>query len=119
MSLDRVFIRGLTVEAVIGVCSWEREVRQPLVFDVEMAWDTQLAAKEDDLNQALNYQAVAEFIENEVKAHQPQLLETLVNQLAERLMRQFSIQWLRLKVEKPSVVPHAQAVGVVIERGTL
>ena len=32
--MDKVFIRGLEVEAVIGVFDWEKQVRQPLIFDL-------------------------------------------------------------------------------------
>ena len=37
--MDKVIIRGLNVETVIGVFDWEKQVRQPLVFDLEMDWD--------------------------------------------------------------------------------
>ena len=47
--MDKVFIRALNVDAVIGVYDWEKQVRQPLVFDLEMAWDIRVAAQTDDL----------------------------------------------------------------------
>ncbi|MDP5070620.1 MAG: dihydroneopterin aldolase, partial [Congregibacter sp.] len=37
--MDIVFIRGLRLPTVIGVYGWEREVRQELLLDLEMAWD--------------------------------------------------------------------------------
>ena len=36
---DKVFINGLRAETVIGVYDWERKIRQPLIFDLEMATD--------------------------------------------------------------------------------
>ena len=36
--MDKVFIRGLTVETIIGVFDWEKQVQQPLIFDLEMDW---------------------------------------------------------------------------------
>jgi len=71
--MDKVFIRGLKVDAVIGVYDWEKQVRQPLIFDLEMAWDIRLAAATDDLMHALNYQAVTEFIERFVREQHFQL----------------------------------------------
>ena len=61
--MDKVFISELKVDAVIGVYDWEKQVRQPLVFDLEMAWDIRVAAQTDDLMHALDYQAVTEYIE--------------------------------------------------------
>lgn len=115
--MDKVIIRGLKVDAVIGVFEWEKQVRQPLLFDLEMAWDIRQAAATDDLTYALNYQAVAEHVEHFVCAHQFQLLETLLEQLAAELRQTFAIPWLSIRVEKPAVVPQAQAVGLYIERG--
>lgn len=116
--MDKVFIRGLKVDAVIGVYDWEKQVRQPLVFDLEMAWDIAMAAATDDLTHALNYQAVTEFIERFVREQHFQLLESLIERLADALLTEFGMPWLQLQVEKPAVVPQARAVGLCIERGS-
>ncbi len=115
--MDKVFIHGLTVDAIIGVFEWEKQVRQPLIFDVEMAWDIRQAAATDDLAYALNYQAVTEFIEQFVRTQHFQLLEALLERLAAELRREFAMPWLSIRVQKPAVVPQAKAVGLYIERG--
>lgn len=115
--MDKVFIRGLKVDAIIGVFDWEKQVRQPLIFDLEMAWDISHAAATDDLRHALNYQAVTEFVEHFVQTTQFELLETLVERLAENLRQEFAMPWLSIEVQKPAVVPQAKAVGLYIERG--
>lgn len=117
--MDKVFIRELKVDAVIGVYDWEKQVRQPLVFDLEMAWDIRMAAATDDLMHALNYQAVTEFIEQFVREQHFQLLESLLERLAAALRKEFGMPWLSIRVEKPAVVPQARAVGLYIERGEL
>lgn len=115
--MDKVCIRGLEVDAVIGVFDWEQQVRQPLLFDLELAWDICPAAESDDLSKALNYQAVCEFIEDFVQQSRFQLLETLLERMARELRSEFLIPWLSIRVEKPAVVPQAKAVGLYIERG--
>ena len=35
-STDTVFIKGLKVDAVIGVYEWEQQIKQPLIYDIEM-----------------------------------------------------------------------------------
>ncbi len=117
--MDKVFIRGLQVDAVIGVYDWEKQVRQPLVFDLDMAWDIRIAAATDDLMHALDYHAVTLFIERFVREQHFQLLESLLERLAEELLKEFGMPWLSIRVEKPAVVPQARAVGLYIERGEL
>ncbi|MCP4595002.1 dihydroneopterin aldolase, partial [Neptuniibacter sp.] len=45
------------------------------------------------------------------------LVETMAEQIAELVMKEFSVKWLRLRLGKPGAVPQAKDVGVVIERG--
>lgn len=115
--MDKVFIRGLTVETIIGVFEWEKQVQQPLIFDLEMDWDITQAAETDDLKYALNYAAVTDRVIEFVQGNQYDLLERLLVQLAETLRQEFSIPKIKIRVEKPAVAPHAQAVGLEIERG--
>ena len=117
LNMDKVFIRGLKVDAVIGVYDWEKQVRQPLVFDLEMAWDNRVPGRTDDVADALDYAAVSARVETCLQALRPQLLEHGAEVLAKALQDEFGITWLRLAIRKPGAVPTAQAVGVQIERG--
>jgi dihydroneopterin aldolase len=47
------------------------------------------------------------------------LLEALAEQLAERVLVEFAVPWLRLRVCKPGAVLQARDVGVLIERGVM
>ena len=115
--MDKVFIRGLKVETIIGVFAWEKEVCQPLIFDLTMDWDITQAAETDDLAYALNYAAVSDRVIEFVQGNQYDLLERLLVQLAETLRSEFSIPKIKIRVEKPAVAPDASAVGLEIERG--
>ena len=115
--MDIVFIRELQIATIIGVHAWEREVRQSLTFDLEMAADIGTPAKSDNVRDALDYQAVAERITSFVEGSDCQLLETLAERVAELVLNDFSVSWLRLRITKPGALPNARAVGVVIERG--
>jgi dihydroneopterin aldolase len=116
-SIDLVFIRELQVNTVIGVYDWEREVRQTVVLDLEMATDNKRAAASDDIADALNYAAVSirlvEFIENS----QFQLIESMAEQVATIVLNEFKVPWLRLRLCKPGAVAQAKDVGILIERG--
>ena len=114
---DTVFIRGLRVDAVIGVHAWERRLRQVLVFDLEMACSTAVPARSDAIADALDYSAVAQSVRALAQSSRCELLETLAETVAHALMSEFGVTWLRLRLEKPGAVPEAEGVGVMIERG--
>lgn len=116
-ALDKVFIEGLEVDTVIGAYDWEREIRQCLSLDLVFAWDNRLPAQEDDLSKALDYATVSQRIQAFADTARYELVETFAERLAEVLMTEFGITWLRIRVTKPGAVPSARGVGVEIERG--
>ena len=117
-NMDIVYLRKLQVDAVIGIHDWEREIRQTLVLDLEMASDTRLAAQTDSITDALDYQAVAERISQFVRSSNFQLVETLAEACAQIILQEFDVSWLRLSIGKPTAIDNARTVGVTIERGT-
>lgn len=115
--MDIVYIHGLRADAVIGVHDWEKQVRQTLVIDLDMARDIRAAAASDDLADALDYSAVAACVRELVENNRAELIETLAEIIASTLMREFSLPWLRLRLGKPGAVPDSRDVGILIERG--
>jgi 7,8-dihydroneopterin aldolase/epimerase/oxygenase len=112
---DYVSVRDLTVSAVIGVHDWEREVEQTLVISVDMAAEVHNAATSDDLGDALDYSAVAETITAVVREGRFRLIETVAERVAERVLAEFPVSWLRLDVRKP-MASGAYTAAVTIER---
>ncbi len=115
--MDIVFIESLCVDVTIGVFEWERRIKQRLSFDLEMAWDIKQAAKTDELKHTLDYKAVSDRIIDLATGSEYELIESLAENVAEVLLSEFSIPWLRLRLSKPGAVPAAKNVGLLIERG--
>ena len=115
--MDTVSIRGLSVATVIGVHDWERDVEQTLTFSVDMAADVRGSAATDDLARALDYSAVAQTIAAVFRDGAFRLIETAAERVAERLLADHGLTWLRLEVLKPLPRLGYSAV-VTIERGT-
>lgn len=113
---DRVLINGLRLFTVLGVHQHERQLPRPVILDLEMAASTAAAARDDDLAQALDYEAVAAALERLLADNDFLLVETLAERCAECVVRQFDVPWLKLQVRKPAAVAHCDSVGVVIER---
>jgi dihydroneopterin aldolase len=115
--MDVVRIKGLKVETIVGVHAWERKLPRPVVIDLELATDVARAAKSDQLKDAVDYHAVAEAVRACVAGAQPQLIETLAQRIADQLMRDFGVTWLKLELHKPGAVAGTSDVSVAIERG--
>ena len=115
--MDIVYSRDLRIETVIGIFDWERESRQIVSLDIEMASDNRKAAATDQIEDAVDYKTVAKRLISYVGESQFQLVETLAERCAEIIMSEFGISWVRLRLSKPGAVTGSQDVGVIIERG--
>ena len=114
--MDTVSVRDLSVRTVIGVHDWERAIEQTLVFNVDMVADVRTAAASDDLADAVNYSAVATTIAAVVREGKFRLIETAAERVAERLLSDYKLTWLRLEVRKPIAAPTPYTAAITIER---
>lgn len=115
--MDIVFLRGLRIETVIGIYDWEKEIKQPVILDLEMGTDVARAAASDRIQDALDYKAVSKRLKQFVGEGKFELVETLAERCADILRNEFDVGWIRLSVNKIGAVSDATDVGVVIERG--
>ena len=113
---DKVFIEGLQIDTLIGIYDWERRIRQPLRFDIEMAFDNRVPAASDAIEDTLDYKAVSKRLIAFVSASDFGLVEKLAEQCAKLILDEFNVAHVRLKLSKPGAVRGATAVGVIIER---
>ncbi len=114
--MDIVFIENLRIDTVIGIYDWERRVRQPVVLDIEMAFDNTRPAASERIEDTLDYKAVSKRLIAFVEASEFGLVETLAERCAQLIREEFGVAWVRLKLSKPGAVRGAKSVGVVIER---
>ena len=114
--MDTVFIEQLEVQALIGIYDWERRIRQPLWFDIEMQFDNRVPAASDNIEHTLDYKAISKRVTAYVEASGFGLVETLAERVAELVLSEFPVRQIRLKLSKPGAVRGARAVGVCITR---
>ncbi|MGB1245717.1 MAG: dihydroneopterin aldolase [Porticoccaceae bacterium] len=113
--MDIVYIRDLRIETIIGIYDWEREVKQTISLDLEMAHDISRAAETDDI--ALNYKSIAKRLIAFIEASEFLLVERMAEEIARIVREEFAVPWLKLRVSKPGALRYSQDVGIIIERG--
>ncbi|PNK59533.1 dihydroneopterin aldolase [Psychrobacter sp. FDAARGOS_221] len=115
-SADKVIIKGLKVQAVIGVFDWERAIEQPLVIDVTMTTDITKAGKSDDIADAINYKEVCDDITLWCQQQQAKLIERLAEYIAQGILDKYQTSEVEVTVAKPTAIAEADAVAVQIVR---
>jgi len=115
--MDIIFLGGLEIETVIGIYDWERKIKQKIYLDMEMAFDIKKAAATDDIAYTLDYKTVSDRIVKFVETSEFFLVETLIEKIAEILLTEFSIPWVKIVLNKKGAISRARDVGIIIERG--
>lgn len=114
--MDKIFIRALKTEAIIGIFDWERQVRQTVVIDIELSADIRKAALTDAIADTLNYKGVAKRVLAFVAASEFRLVETLAEHIAMLILEEFGVVWVSIVLSKPGAVRSSREVGVALER---
>ncbi len=117
--MDIIYLSDLKIETVIGVYDWEREIKQSVILDLEMGTDIRRAAETDNIDDTLNYKAVSKRVIEFVEQSEFELVETLAERVVAIIREEFSVPWVRLRLNKKGAVSAAVDVGVIIERGEM
>lgn len=113
---DKIFLRGLVIECLIGFIEWERRIRQKVVIDFELPVDCARAAATDEVEATLDYKRVAKRMVEFVSASEFKLVETLAHRVAMLVLEEFGVEWIRISVNKPGAIRGSRDVGVEITR---
>jgi dihydroneopterin aldolase len=116
VTADMIFLRDLRVDTVVGIWDWERKIRQTVSIDLEMACDIRRAAATDDIDDTLNYKAVAKRVQQFVGDSSFRLVETMAEKVAALILDEFAVPWVQVRINKPGAIRGARDVGVVIHR---
>jgi dihydroneopterin aldolase len=110
--ITKVFVRGLKVDAHIGVHHHEKGRTQPLVIDVEL---DVAVTHWNSLAETVNYEVIAEKARKVAATGHRGLVETFAHNLAEACLEEPKVTRARIRVEKPTALaPDAAAAGVEI-----
>jgi 7,8-dihydroneopterin aldolase/epimerase/oxygenase len=116
--MDIIYLRDLRIDTIIGIYDWERRMKQTIIIDLEMGTDISKAANSDNIEDTLNYKEVAKRLMSYVGDSEFELVETLAEKIAEIILTEFKVPWLRLSLNKKGAVRGVRDVGVIIERGS-
>ncbi len=113
--MDTITIQDLEVRYHIGVPDEERVHPQRLLLTIVMEHDVRRAAAGDDLTHTINYYAVSQRLLKLGDGRSWKLLETLVEEIAGIVLREFMASAVTVEVKK-FIIPEAKHVAVSIRR---
>lgn len=112
---DCIHLSGLRVETLIGIMSYELNIKQPVVIDLDLYTSFSRAAKTDQISDAIDYKELSDTLLHFVSQSQFHLIEKLAEEIANWLFKKYSLEKVKVTVNKPRALMNA-SVGVSIER---
>jgi dihydroneopterin aldolase len=113
---DRISVRDHIVEVEIGAFQAERGIRQRVRFNVVVEVIPFTGPLDDDVDRILSYDRVTEAIAFELGAERLNLLETLAERIAERILMEPQALRAFVRIEKLDRGPGALGVEIVRAR---
>ncbi|MDD5262548.1 MAG: dihydroneopterin aldolase [Methylacidiphilales bacterium] len=113
---DTIIIEGLQVFTRIGVPEDERANAQKLEISITFPLaNLKKAARLDDIGLTVDYFQVAQLAKSVAHERPRKLIETLAEDLAAAILRQFAVKWVGIEIRK-FILPDARHVSVRIKR---
>jgi len=113
---DRISLRDHVVEVEIGAFQAERGATQRVRFNVVVEVRAHPAPLDDDVDRVLSYDSITEAIAAELSSERLNLLETLAERVAERILAEPQAMRAFVRVEKLDRGPGALGVEIVRDR---
>ena len=100
---DKIHLSGMVFYGFHGVSPAEQEVGQRFVVDLEVHLDLRAAGLSDRLPDTASYTELYNVVKDILEGPSRRLLENVAESIAGRLLNEFEIEAVRVKVMKPEV----------------
>jgi len=113
---DRISLRDYLVDVEIGAFQTERGLTQRLMFNIVVEVKPQTGPVEDDVDRIMSYDRITEAISDELASGRVNLLETLAEHVAERILAAPQAMRAFVRIEKLDRGPFKLGVDIVRTR---
>lgn len=106
-------IKELCIPMYIGVYAWEERVLQDVYINVDVTYD--FKSTQDDITQAVDYDALSKHLTENLKEKRFKLIETLCLHIMDTIQSKYTTEHVRVSVSKPGAIANAKNVSAVLD----
>ena len=114
--MDKIIIRDLLLRGIIGINPDERVKLQDILINIVIWADIRKAAASDAIEDAVDYKTITKRVIQHVEESSDFLVEKLVTDIAQLIIKEYGVERVMVRVEKPTALRFAESVGIEIER---
>ena len=109
-----VFIKDFIIEEIIGIHEHEKIKKQKIKFNIALDVNQSATPNEKDIKSIVDYEKIANKLENLAKNKKYNFLESLVEDSFKEIFEDKRINSVTIKIEKPEAIKNAKSVGVEV-----
>ena len=113
---DKIILRNLHADILIGINPEEREVRQPVMVNAVLYIDCAKAAASDMITDAVDYSVIHDNIISHLHSTHYDLIETLAENVVKICFEDPRVQRCTVTIDKPEALEYAESVAIEITR---
>lgn len=113
---DKILLRDLRLNCLVGVPSRERSKRQEIFINVILFCVFSRAVKTDDVKDTIDYDSLSQDIQNTIENREYCLLERLAEDVAQICLKDKRVRKAQVTVDKPGALKASKSAAVEIIR---
>ena len=114
--MDKIFIREMVVDAIIGIFPHERENKQQVIINIEIDCDLSKPGKSDNIDDTINYKDINDQVREHVGNSDYFLIEKMAEAIAEITLGKSGVKSVCVSIDKPDALEGNRSVGIQIQR---
>jgi FolB domain-containing protein len=114
--MDTIYINDLKLSCLIGVFGFERKSRQTIIINIVLSVDLNKASKTDNVKDTISYRYIYDQIINFAENSDYYLIEKLAEEIAKICLKNDLVKQVKVRIDKPRALPHANSAGIEIIR---
>ena len=112
----KIIITDLLLNITLGYHNFEKINKQNIKFNIELNYTNQKLQNDDDIKSIVNYEKITKIIKNLTKSKHYNFLESLAEDIFDKLFKDERINKIRLKIEKLDAIKETVSVGIEITK---
>ena len=111
----KIYIVDLSIMCLIGIYPEERTKKQKLIFNIEIH-SSSIDNSKDDITKTIDYSKIENDIVLFVENSNFFLIETLANEIANNILKDWRVEFVRVRLDKPEALKYSMSAAIEIEK---
>ena len=112
----KILIKDLTLNLQLGYHDFEKRKKQKVKFSLEIDYKNKKPTNDKDIKSIVNYDKIVKLITKLVKNRHYNFLETLAEDVFDKLFKDKRIDKIVLQIEKLEILKQCTSVGIQISK---